>query len=116
MSRRDDRVSLAQMLGHAREAGDFVRGRVRADLDNDRMLTLALERLVAIIGEAANRVLDETRANHPEIPWPQIIGLRNRLTHGYDKVDLDILWTILQDDLPHLIRQLTDILSKTGEA
>ena len=45
-----------------------------------------------IVGEAANRVSSETQQKHPEIPWPQIIGMRNRLTHGYDVVDYDLLW------------------------
>lgn len=100
------------MLSHARETVEFARNHARPDLDSDRKLTLALERLVTIIGEAANRVSPTTQAEHSEIPWPQIIGLRNRLTHGYDKVDLDILWTIIQDDLPPLITQLEAILSQ----
>jgi uncharacterized protein with HEPN domain len=54
-------------------------------------------------------VSDETRQAHPEIPWPAISGLRNRLIHGYDDVDFDILWQVLHGDLPALIHGLEAI-------
>ena len=106
MSKHDDRISIGHMLDHAREAVDMLRGRSRTDLDQDRMLELALVRLVEIIGEAAYRVSDEARDNTPEIPWPQIIGMRNRLIHGYDRVDLQVLWDTIYEDLPPLIQAL----------
>lgn len=106
MRRRDSRVTLRQMYDHASEALDMVRDRVRSDLDRDRMLNLALVRLLEILGEAANRVPPEERALHPEIPWPQLSGLRNRLIHEYDNVDFDILWQILTRDLPPLVGEL----------
>lgn len=74
-------------------------------------MNLALVRLLEIVGEAARRVPDETRHRYPEIPWIRIIGLRNRLIHGYDTVDFDILWQILIEDLPPLVVQLEDILT-----
>jgi uncharacterized protein with HEPN domain len=70
------------------------------------MLSLALTRAVEIIGEASARVSPAIQLKHASIPWSQIIGLRNRLVHGYDAVDLDILWNIVQTDLPPLIEQL----------
>ncbi len=91
------------MLEHSREAVSMAAGRSRADLDQDRQFNLALVRLLEIVGEAAARVPEEARAKYPEIPWAQIIGLRNRLIHGYDEVDFDILWQILTQDLPALI-------------
>ena len=84
----------------------MARRRTRADLDRDRMLNLALVRLVEVIGEAASRVPEEFRSGYPEVPWRQTVGIRNRLIHGYDSVNFDILWTIIQDDLPPLIEQL----------
>jgi uncharacterized protein with HEPN domain len=74
------------------------------------MLELALTRLLEIIGEAANRVSEDMQQQHPEIPWRQIVGLRHRLIHGYDAVDLDILWDIVRYDLPPLIAALEEIL------
>ena len=111
-----DRVRLDHMLEHAREAITLTRGKTRADLDSDRVLNLALVRLLEIVGEAAGRVSEENRALHPEIPLPQIVGLRNRLIHGYDSVDFDILWQIVIQDLPPLVAALKDIISPTGES
>lgn len=110
MPRRDTFLSLRQMLDYSREALDMVRGQVRADLDTDRKLNLALVRLLEILGEAANRVPTEDRSNHPQIPWSQLISLRNRLIHGYDQVDFDILWQIVTRDLPALEGELEKIV------
>ncbi len=98
------------MLDYAREALALTQGRQRADLDNDRLLDLALTRLLEIIGEAANRVPEEIQEAHPEIAWGQIISLRNRLIHGYDSIDFDILWAIVQSDLPELVENLEKIV------
>jgi uncharacterized protein with HEPN domain len=111
MPRREGAVSLRQMRDHAREALDMVRGRVRGDLDADRMLNLALVRLLEILGEAAGRVPPEDRGRYPLVPWPQLVSLRNRLIHGYDQVDFDILWQILTQDLPPLVKELETILA-----
>jgi uncharacterized protein with HEPN domain len=108
--RRDDGTRIQHMLDHAREATRLVRNRTRSDLDSDRMLNLALVRLMEVIGEAAARVSPELRASHAGIPWLTITGLRNRLIHGYDSVDFDVLWQILQDDLPPLIAQLEKVI------
>jgi len=86
-------------------------GRGRSDLDSDRQFNLALVRLLEIVGEAANRVPEQERARLPEIPWPQMVSLRNRLIHGYDEVDFDILWQIVTRDLPRLIEALEKALS-----
>lgn len=110
MSKRDPEIALQQILSHAREAVEIVQGRNRTDLDQDRMLNLALTRLLEIIGEAANRVPEEVQDQYPELPWLSMIGLRNRLIHGYDNVDFDILWNIVKRDLPVLIVKLEEIL------
>ena len=111
MPHRDDKYRLRHMLAHAEEAVTMARGRSREDLDADRVLNLALVRLLEIVGEAAGRVSASTRVQNSSIPWPEITGLRNRLIHGYDNVDFDILWDIIRDDLPALIAQLREILN-----
>ena len=116
MTRRDATVRLRHMLEHAREAMDFSRGRSRADLDRDRMLNLALVRLLEIVGEAATRVPVALRDRWPDIPWEPIIGLRSRLIHGYHDVDLDILWAIVTKDLPALVAELEKALPPEAEA
>lgn len=110
MSQHSDEIRFRHMLDHAMEAIAMVRGKNRSDLDSDRMLELSLVRLVEIIGEAAARVGTECREKYPSIPWLQIVGMRNRLVHGYDAVDLDVLWDTIIDDLPPLIAELEKIL------
>ena len=63
-----------------------------------------------MVGEAAARVTHGGQAKYPSIPWQQIVGMRNRLIHGYDQVDLDILWDTIEVDLPPLITELEKIL------
>jgi uncharacterized protein with HEPN domain len=91
MSHHEDTVRIRHMLDSADEALSLIEGKKRGDLDSDRLLGLALVRLLEVLGEAASRISKDYRAVHPEIPWMQIIGLRNRLIHGYDSVDMDIL-------------------------
>ena len=110
MTRHDDVTRMRHMLDHAREAVEMARGRQREDLNRDRMLELALVRLVEVVAEAATRVTEKAQQQYPAVPWLQIRGLRNRLVHGYDVVDLDILWDIVQGDLPPLIAELSRIL------
>jgi uncharacterized protein with HEPN domain len=98
------------MLEYAREALESIQGKTREDLDSDRLSAHGLVRLMAVIGEEANRISPEYRAAHATIPWSQIISLRNRLIHGYDAVDLDILWEILNQDLPPLVAELESII------
>ncbi len=110
MSRHDDRVYLCHMRDHAWEAVGFAKGRARPDLDADRMLNLALVRLVEVTGEAAKRVSPETRAKHPEIPWTSAVGMRDRLIHRYDEVNFDTLWDTVTKDLPALLAELEKVV------
>jgi uncharacterized protein with HEPN domain len=100
------------MLDHALEVVAMTKGKKRADLDKDRQLNLALVRLLEIIGEAASRAPKEEQARYADISWSEIISLRNRLIHGYDTVDFDILWQIVSQDLPGLIESLRKVLDK----
>jgi len=94
------------MLEHSRESIQLVSGRTRQDLDTNRVLSLALVRLLEIIGEPAAGVSADARARRPGIPWSEIVGLRNRLIHGYDSVDFGVIWSIIERDLPAQVREL----------
>jgi uncharacterized protein with HEPN domain len=104
--RKDDVIRLRHMLDAAMEARSFVSGKRRADLDQDRMLTLSLVKCIEIIGEAAAQVTEEGRKDVPGIPWPGISAMRNRLIHAYFDVDLDRVWDSVVDDLPPLIAEI----------
>lgn len=102
----DDRWRIGHMIEAAEDALTFVQGRQRADLDQDRMLCLALTRAVEIVGEAAAQVSTAGHAEMPGVPWQQVVGMRNRLVHAYFDINLDILWDTVELALPALIAQL----------
>lgn len=105
-----DKIRIQHMLDHATEAISMALDKNRSDLNDHRMLELSLVRLIEIIGEAATHVESETKEKYDTIAWPHIVGMRNRLIHGYDAVDLDVLWDTITDDLPPLIEELQKIL------
>jgi len=100
------------MLDHGREALAHVHGKSRKDFEADRLRHLAVVHLVEIVGEAASRVPPDVQSRYPDIPWREIVGTRNRLIHGYDNIDNDQLWKILETDLPDLIPKLEKYLGK----
>ena len=106
MSRRDDPTSLKDMLHHAREAVELLGNASREELAENRVMQLALTRLIEIVGEAANRVSAAAQHKHVDVPWAEIIGMRNRLIHGYDVIDYDLLWYTVTADLAGLIAAL----------
>lgn len=91
------------MIQAGESAMRFVAGRSREDLDADEVLRFALVRAVEIIGEAASRVSQETRAEIPAVPWDDAILMRNRLIHAYFNIDLKILWKTVAEDIPSLL-------------
>lgn len=107
---KTDRVRIQHMLDATRKAIAFTRNRQRIDLDRDEMLALAVVRLIEILGEAAKNVSEPTRNRTPKIPWRQIAGTRDRLTHAYFEVNLDIIWDIATRDLPAIVPQLETLL------
>jgi uncharacterized protein with HEPN domain len=114
MSRHDSGIILRQILQHAEEIRELIAGAQTSRLEENRLLELAVLRLLEMIGEAVTRLPPEVTEQHREIPWAQIVGLRNRLIHGYDSVDLEIVERVLEDDLPALIGQLRGIPGVSG--
>ncbi|HEY0153999.1 MAG TPA: HepT-like ribonuclease domain-containing protein [Longimicrobium sp.] len=98
------------MRDAAREAIGFATGRTRDDLETDRQLLLAIVKDVEIVGEAASRLSEEFRIQHPELPWKAIVAMRNRLIHAYFDVNRDIVWNTVTVDLPFLATVVEDIL------
>ncbi len=115
MSRRDPFVRLRHMRDFARRAQRLAVGRSRVDLDDDETLGLALTHLIELVGEAASQVPSSLRDQCPQLPWPKIVGIRNRLIHGYQYVDYDVIWNVVHMDLPVLLAALDAILSGAGE-
>lgn len=106
----DDEIRLRHILDAAREAVGFTEGNRREDLDTDRKLSLSLVRLLEIIGEAAKGITTEFRQEHSELPWKSMVGMRDRLIHGYFDVNLDVVWETVTNDLPPLINKLEKLV------
>ena len=100
-----DQAYLLDMLTAARDARDFAAGLTRDGYEASRLAQYAAAHALQIIGEAAAHVSDETQSSVGDVPWTQLIGLRNRLVHDYGRIDRDILWDTLQGDIPSLIAQ-----------
>jgi uncharacterized protein with HEPN domain len=98
------------MLDAAKKIIRFTKSKTRTNLDTDEQLALALVRLVEIIGEAATKVTEDTKVQFSDIPWKNIVGIRNRFIHAYENVDYDILYQIVSSDIPILTSQLEKIL------
>ena len=112
MTAIDDLTRLHPMRDAASEALFFMSRKTREDLANDRMLVLAVVKDLEIIGEAAGRISIECRARHPGMPWAVMVGMRNRLTHAYFSIDLDIVWDTVTNDLVPLVKQLERVIQE----
>ncbi|MEL6325949.1 MAG: HepT-like ribonuclease domain-containing protein [Cyanobacteria bacterium J06626_23] len=94
------------MLEAAKEIINLMEGRNRQSLDEDRMLELSVVRLIEIIGEAAANISSDKRQQLSQIPWRDIVSMRNRIVHAYFDIDLKIVWKTIHEDLPALLLQL----------
>jgi uncharacterized protein with HEPN domain len=113
--RRDDNAYLLDMLLAAREAVALADGLTFEAFEQNRMAQLAVLKAVETVGEAAARIDADTKAAHPEIPWTGIVGMRNRLVHGYFNINLARVWNTVERDIPRLIPQLERLVPREGE-
>lgn len=97
--------------GVALEAVELAAAGSQERLDRDLGYRRHAERVAELIGEAATRLPDDLRERWPEIPWRQVIGLRNWLIHGYDGIDTEILWDVLGSRTAELVTQLDEMIS-----
>ena len=94
------------MIGSCERILAFTQGRRREEFPADAMRYDATVRNIELVREAATHVPESVRQNHPEIPWRMIIATRNQLIHGYLGIDNDVLWSIVQTDIPALLTSL----------
>lgn len=103
---------LRDMLENAEKARSFVKGMDYDSFCHDDKALYAVIRALEIIGEAARQIPDEARGAHPEVPWREIMGMRNKLTHEYFGVNTEVVWKTVQEDLPIIIPALRKMLKK----
>ena len=106
-----DLARLKHMLDSTNAILSFIEGKNRENLDNDRLLLSGILRELEILGEAAGKVSQETRDRFSDIPWKQMIGMRNRLIHAYFDVDHGVVWKTVTDVLPLFSERLKKMIS-----
>lgn len=108
----DDAARVWDIVMYARRLIEMTTERTYDDFVGDDQLRLASERCVEIIGEAARQISDDRRSQFPDVPWPQIVGLRNIIVHGYAQLDHNKLWNAIQNDVPKLLERLSPLLDE----
>ena len=111
---RSNQDYLQDMLSYARDAVEFIQGESLDSLKEDKILARALTFTVGVIGEAASNISREFQDANPHIPWPQIIGMRNRLFHGYGEINYQRLWDTVTTAIPPLIVELEKLMPQEG--
>jgi uncharacterized protein with HEPN domain len=106
-----DLAYLLDILQECRLVLTFVEGIDQTAFETDLLRQHAVTRSIEIMGEAARRLSDEFRTSHSEIPWKLMIGMRNILIHNYDDIALDVVWTVLHEDIPLLITQIEPLIT-----
>jgi len=106
---KDDLTRIQHIIDAGNDATRFVSGRKREDLDDDRMLLLSLVKCIEIIGEAANKISPEFKSKYPQIPWRNIVGMRNWLIHVYFDIEHDRVWSTVLEDIPDLLKLIKEI-------
>ena len=110
-----DEALLLDMLIAASDAREFVSGLDFEAFRHSKLHQNAVVRALEIVGEAASQVSDGYRSQHPDVPWKQMIGMRNRLIHGYSKVSLEVMWDVVDRDLPALIEKIRPLVPPDPE-
>ena len=110
---REWRFYVQDMIGFCEKVRDYTGKLDREGFVADGMVYDATLRNLELIGEAATHVPDAIRGAHPEVPWRTVIGVRNRLAHGYLGINDDIVWSIVRDDIPALLPALRNLLAAT---
>lgn len=108
-SRRRDADYLDDMKHGIEKILAHLEGWTKDEFMDDEWAQDATVRNVEIIGEAAKQLSEQTRALLPEVQWTQLIGMRDRLAHGYFAINLDVVWNTVQEDLPHLRSHVEDL-------
>jgi len=111
---RDD-AALVDILNACRLASQFIEGMTKRVFIKDLKTQSSILHQITIIGEAARRLSTDLRKKNSHIPWQAIIGMRSKLIHEYNSVDLDEVWATVKTDIPLLIMQLEPLIKKSKD-
>lgn len=105
-----DSASLLDIVRAGQLVLQFAQGLNREQLASDVLRQSAILYQISIMGEATKRLSREFREQHPEVPWDDVAGMRDIIAHQYDRVDLDIVWQVIQRNIPELLDMITPLL------
>jgi len=105
-----DSASLLDIVRAGQLVLQFAQGLKREQLASDVLRQSAILYQISIMGEATKRLSREFREQHPEVPWDDVAGMRDIIAHQYDRVDLDIVWQVIQRNIPELLDMITPLL------
>lgn len=105
-----DNASLLDIVRAGQLILQFAQGLSREQLESDLRTQSAILYQIAIMGEATKRLSPEFREQHPEAPWDDMAGMRDIVAHQYDRIDLDIVWQVIQRNIPELLSILVPLL------
>jgi uncharacterized protein with HEPN domain len=108
---RRDKLYISDMMEACSDIAEFIEDIDFDDFITDKLRTSAVLQKLMVIGEAATRISDDMQGKYPEVEWPVIAGMRNRLVHGYFAVEWPLVWTAVQDEVPVLRKRLQEIIS-----
>jgi uncharacterized protein with HEPN domain len=116
MSKHDPKVTLRQLADYARLAQELCAHNELPRIVTDWQKRAAFERVMEVLGEAVNRLPPELYQRYPAVQWKLIAGMRDRVSHGYDGIDYGILWDTVQQDIPHRLATVEQMLDDLGSA
>jgi uncharacterized protein with HEPN domain len=112
MSRHDPDILLEDILTALDKIGRFTKALDKARFLEDERTIDAVVRNLEVVGEAVRQLPEPFKDSHPQVPWWQIAGLRNRIVHDYFGVDVEIIWQVVSENVPKLKKQIVDLLGK----
>ena len=111
----DDKTRIIHMIESAQSAQEFIADKSFADLRENKQLAFAIIRALEILGEAAAQTSQELRDSYPDIQWRDIISMRNKLIHAYFGVDLNMVWTVVKEELPPCRPAIVTLLARLDD-
>ena len=108
----NDKIRIKHITDASEEALSFVGNVEREKFFKNRMLILSVIKEIEIAGEAASKISEETKVKYSNVPWKDIVGMRNRLIHGYFDVNIELVWNTIKNNLNPLISSLKNILAE----
>jgi len=111
MKERDYGIYIEDIIEHMTYAEEFIKCMTFEEFANDKKTVLSVTKCIEIVGEATKQIPDSIRDKYPEVPWRDMAGIRDRLVHGYFKVNLEIVWVTVAIEFPEIRPMMENVLA-----